>query len=48
MGNCAGIDWTSQKHDVLIEDPTGGELLAATFAHSEDSGQRPVRGAAVL
>src|ERR1700733_11356354 len=36
MGNCAGIDWASEKHDVLIEDPTGGELLAATFAHSED------------
>ena len=21
MGNCAGIDWASEKHDVLIEDP---------------------------
>jgi len=20
MGNCAGIDWASEKHDVLIED----------------------------
>ena len=36
MGNCAGIDWASEKHDVLIEDPAGEELLAATFAHSED------------
>jgi transposase len=36
MGNCAGIDWASEKHDVLIEDPAGGELLAATFAHDED------------
>jgi transposase len=36
MGNFAGIDWASEKHDVLIEDPDGGELLAATFAHDED------------
>ncbi|MGH2867311.1 MAG: IS110 family transposase [Solirubrobacteraceae bacterium] len=36
MGNCAGIDWASEKHDVLIEDPAGGELLATTFGHSED------------
>lgn len=36
MGNCAGIDWASEKHDVLIEDPTGAELLTATFAHDED------------
>src|SRR5438270_1667496 len=36
MGNCAGIDWASEKHDVLIEDPDGEELLAATFAHDED------------
>jgi transposase len=36
MGNCAGIDWASEKHDVLIEDPAGEELLAATFAHDED------------
>jgi len=36
MGNCAGIDWASEKQDVLIEDPAGEELLAATFAHDED------------
>lgn len=36
MGNCAGIDWASTKHDVLIEDPAGQELMAATFAHDED------------
>src|ERR1039458_9463046 len=35
-GNCAGIDWASEKHDVLIEDSAGDELLAATFAHDED------------
>jgi hypothetical protein len=28
MGNCAGIDWASEQHDVLIEDPAGAELLA--------------------
>jgi transposase len=36
IGNFAGIDWASEKHDVLIEDPAGEELLAATFAHDED------------
>lgn len=36
MGNCAGIDWATEKHDVLIEDPDGNELLGATFAHDED------------
>src|ERR1700757_962109 len=36
MGNCAGIDWASDKHDVLVEDPAGVDLLAETFAHSED------------
>lgn len=35
MGNCAGIDWASEKHDVLIADEAGEELLAATFAHDE-------------
>jgi transposase len=35
VGNCAGIDWASEKHDVLIADEAGGELLAATFAHDE-------------
>jgi hypothetical protein len=36
MGNCAGIDWASEKHDVLIEDRAGEELLGATFSHDED------------
>jgi hypothetical protein len=36
MGNCVGIDRASEKHDVLIEDPAGTELLAETFAHDED------------
>jgi hypothetical protein len=48
MGNYAGIDWASEKHDVLIEDPAGVELLAATFAHDEDRVRRVVRRAGLL
>jgi transposase len=35
MGNCAGIDWAGEKHDVRVCDEAGGELLAATFVHDE-------------
>jgi hypothetical protein len=35
VGNCAGIDWASEKHDVLIADGAGDQLLAETFAHDE-------------
>jgi transposase len=35
MGNCAGVDWASEKDDVLVADEAGEELLAATFAHDE-------------
>jgi Transposase len=35
MGNYAGVDWASEKHDVLICDEAGEELLAATFVHDE-------------
>lgn len=31
----AGVDWASDKHDVLVEDAAGGEVLAATFTHDE-------------
>src|ERR1700736_6630049 len=31
----AGVDWASEKHDVLIADETGAEVVAATFAHDE-------------
>src|SRR5436190_3316162 len=31
----AGIDWASDKHDVLVADDTGQQVLAATFAHDE-------------
>ncbi|MGO9955550.1 MAG: IS110 family transposase, partial [Solirubrobacteraceae bacterium] len=34
-GIYAGVDWASEKHDVLVADETGVEILAATFAHDE-------------
>jgi transposase len=35
MGSYAGIDWASEKHDVLIADEAGDRLLAETFVHDE-------------
>jgi transposase len=35
MGSYAGVDWASEKHDVLVADAAGEELLAATFVHDE-------------
>jgi transposase len=35
MGNYAGVDWAADKHDVLVADEAGEELVAATFAHDE-------------
>jgi transposase len=35
MGNYAGVDWASEKHDVLVCDGGGEKLLAATFEHDE-------------
>jgi transposase len=35
MGSYAGVDWAAEKHDVLVADETGEELLAGTFAHDE-------------
>ena len=35
MGSYAGVDWAADKHDVLVADEAGEELLAATFAHDE-------------
>src|SRR6516165_6526811 len=34
-GSYAGVDWASEKHDVLVADAAGEKLLAATFAHDE-------------
>jgi len=35
MDNYAGVDWASDKHDVLVADERGERLLAAAFAHDE-------------
>ena len=35
MGRCAGVDWASEKHDVLVQEADGEQVLAATFAHDE-------------
>ena len=35
MGNYAGVDWASEKHDVLVAGETGDQVVAATFAHDE-------------
>jgi transposase len=35
MESYAGVDWASDKHDVLVADAAGETLLAATFAHDE-------------
>ena len=35
MGRYVGVDWAAEKHDVLVADEAGEELLAATFAHDE-------------
>ena len=35
MGNCAGIDWASEKHDLLIENDVGAKVLTAVFPHDE-------------
>jgi hypothetical protein len=35
VGNYAGVDWAGDKHDVLVENELGEELVAGTFAHDE-------------
>ena len=32
----AGIDWAADKHDVLVAEETGTEVLAGTYAHDEN------------
>jgi transposase len=34
-GSFAGVDWASEKHDVVVQNAAGEELLAASFAHDE-------------
>src|ERR1035441_2009656 len=36
MSNYAGVDWASEKHEVLVADAAGERLLSATFAHDEE------------
>jgi transposase len=31
----AGVDWASEKHDVLVQDADGEQVLATTFTHDE-------------
>ena len=38
MGSYAGVHWATDKHDVLVADETGGELLSATFAPANKRG----------
>jgi len=35
MASYAGVDWASERHDVVVQDAAGEELLAATFNHDE-------------
>jgi transposase len=46
MGICAGIDWATEKHDVLVQDEAGATLVSATFTHDE-AGLRALCGALV-
>lgn len=43
MESYAGVDWASDKHDVLVADAAGERLLAATFAHDESGLQAMCR-----
>jgi Transposase len=36
MGNYAGVDWATEKHDVIVQNEAGEELVSASFAHDED------------
>ena len=48
MGSYAGVDWASEKHDVLVADAAGEELLAATFAHDEEGLRSRCAGAGAV
>ena len=34
-GRCAGVDWASEKHDVVVQEADGERVLEATFGHDE-------------
>jgi hypothetical protein len=46
MGTYAGVDWAAEKHDVLVADETGEELLAGT-AGARREGVCVVRGVTI-
>ena len=48
MESYAGVDWASEKHDVLVADAAGEKLLAATFAHDEKGLRSLCRSLAAL
>ena len=48
MGSYAGVDWASEKHDVLVADAAGEQLLAATFVHDEQGVAVVVPGAGAV
>ena len=48
MANFAGVDWAADKHDVIVADQTGAELLCATFAHDEKGAAGLVPGAGAV
>ncbi|MCA1698863.1 MAG: IS110 family transposase, partial [Actinobacteria bacterium] len=35
VGACAGVDWASDKHDVLVQDEAGRALAELTVGHDE-------------
>ena len=42
----AGVDWVSEKHDVIVADEAGAELVATSYANDE-KGLRALRRATV-
>ena len=47
MGNYAGVDWASAKHDVVVQNEAGEELFAGSFAHDEKGLRSSCRTTAV-
>jgi transposase len=35
VGSYAGVDWASEKHDVLVQSEAGEELFSGAFTHDE-------------
>jgi hypothetical protein len=43
MGNHPVVEWASEKHEVLVCEAAGEELVDATFAHDERALWPPCR-----